>query len=234
MDRHINFGSGEMVGTRFMQLFHLDPSMGKQYALFSWLHLREWLWFTGTAAHCTVFIVAWGLLARRFRRDFWVDMLGMSVLCFLLFTWIWYPDANRRDWDLFSFPGLPMALLAVECVRRVHGRKFSIGIGLVAGVSALLLSVKVIDAARLGARGEGTVLVHIEAVEGVRVAAITLDGRNKRREMYHILEGRHTVRVYQERGREIIRYKETFDLHPGEVYNVTVPVVYDTDPEPVP
>ena len=234
MNRYTTFGGGEMVGNRFIPLLHVDPGAGKRYALISWAHLQDWLWFAGNACHLTIVLVLLGLIARRFRRSVWSDLLWMCLLCFLGFTFIWHPDAGRRDWDLFSFAGLPMALLAIEALRWDRARWFASAAWVSVAVSAFLLAGKVTGAARLGARGDGAVLVNVEVHDGYRVATINLNGYSKTAEMHHILEGRHKVSVYLARELEIVRYDEIFDLHPGDIYEIDVPDVFITGQEQVP
>ncbi|MFH1744320.1 MAG: hypothetical protein ABIH23_35405 [bacterium] len=217
------YGFGEMVGDRFMPLFQVVPGTNKRFALFSWNHFYHWLWFAWNTSHFTLPIVFLAFIFRWLKRNPWTDMLAALAGCFLIFTFIWHPDAGRLDWDLFSFTGLPMVLLAVEAVREWRGRWSTVFVWGVISISAALLGVKVVDAARLGTRGEGVVRIRFEPDNRAETWVITLDGHAKETEIRHVLEGRHKVMVYQSDGRNMFKYIESFDIEPGEAHEVIVP-----------
>ncbi len=216
-------GRGEMIGDRLMPLLHVDPGLAKRFAYLSWEHLHEWLWFAWNASHVALPIVIVLFLLRRLPRGPWDEVLRTTIVCFLVFTFVWHPDAGRLDWDLYSFTGLPIALLAGQAVR---GWRFRWSIPIVSAmiaVSTVLLMVKVVDAARLGARGEGTVIISFDPSNRAEITTIVLDGRSKKREIPHVLEGTHTVMVFQTEDHRIYKYSESFQIAPDQVYSIVVP-----------
>lgn len=216
-------GIGEMLGDRFMPLFEVEPGVSRHYALFSRVHVHEWLWFAWNSSHLALPIVALGLICRRFRRVPWAEVLLTSIVSFLVFTFFWHPDARRLDWDLFSFTALPVVLLAIEMIREWRYRWVLVLVWVAVGISAALLAVKVVDAARLGARGEGTVLIRFDPNNRATTVAIVLDGHAKKAEIRHVLEGHHTVMVYQSLDGKILKHTESFDMQPGETYEIVIP-----------
>ncbi len=223
MWRFIRLGRGEMIGDRLMPLFEVFPGLAKRYAYLSWAHFQDWLWFLWNASHFALPIVVVALVLWRLPKGPWLEVLQTAIVCFLAFTFLWHPDAGRLDWDLFSFTGLPVALLAGEIVRRWHFRWSPALVSLLICVSAAFLLGKVIDAARLGARGEGRVRIALHPQNDAEITAIVLDGHSKKREIRHVLEGTHTVMVFQVQGTSVFKYVESFHIGPGQVHEIIVP-----------
>ncbi len=220
------FGFGEMIGDRFMPLWRVEVGMKKHYAFFSWTHIFDWLWFIWNACHLQIFVVIIGIACKKLRRGKWQNILLAATLCFLIFTWIWHPDAKRLDWDLFSFIGLPIALMAVEVASQNNKRLWHTAIAITILISACFLMTKVIGAARLGARGEGMVIVQPAPDNRADISIIALDGHSKSREIHHVLEGAHEIRIYLKFNERVYRYDTCFELNPDQVITITVP-----DPE---
>ncbi|HPA48016.1 MAG TPA: hypothetical protein PLZ55_07960 [bacterium] len=223
-----DLGNGEMVGDRFMSLFHIPEdvkpgSVKKRYALFSFSHGYDWLWFAWNSSHLTALIVLAGVVFRKIQRSLWSMTVTLSLVCFLIFTFIWHPDRGRMDWDLFSFTGLPMAFLAVDILENWRVRWGRFAAWLLICISAFLLGGKVADAARLGHRGEGTILIHLPDSLDENLWSIVLDGYAKTTEIGHVLEGSHEVSVYYRQNGEVVKHSEKIEVEPGGVYEVRVP-----------
>jgi len=232
-----DIGNGEMVGDRFMSLFAVPENVKqggvkKRYALFSMDHLYDWLWFAWNSSHLTTLIVLAGVILRRIPGKSWSVVLIVSLVCFLIFTLIWHPDRGRMDWDLFSFTGLPMALLAVDILEQCQVRWVRFAVWGLIGISAFLLGGKVVDAARLGRRGEGTILIHLPNSLEANLWTIILDGHAKGSEIRHVLEGSHEVSVYYGSNGKAAKFSERIEVEPGGVYEVYVPQEDSMEEEP--
>lgn len=104
---HIIPRSGAFVGDRLVPLI---DNGDKLFALFSLAHIEIKLWFLmGMAGAGWVLLP---FLIRRLRRggdyfDWLCAGSGAALGAFFIF---WHPDLAKGDWDLFSFPAVPLMI----------------------------------------------------------------------------------------------------------------------------
>jgi len=90
------------------------------FTLFSWDHLRMWLYFharSTPAGLAGLLLLGW-LIRGKFQQ-----CLLVAVACGFLWTWMWHPDRGRNDWDLFANLALPLNILVGLVLAEAFARR---------------------------------------------------------------------------------------------------------------
>lgn len=152
----------------------------------------------------------------RNRRNPDILQIAALALCALGFLVGFHPDTGYRDWDLFCFPSLPLAVLAARFVSQSsHPRSFA-AVWLLAFLSVWTPRIPVW--ANLSNRGLAEVrIVNFPADRSIRVDQ-RYDVPNS---TFRIQGGAHTVSVMK--GGERTLFKQ-FTVSPGDRIELEVPV----------
>jgi hypothetical protein len=175
----------------FVGLVGGGPEFDHTYTFFTKKHLFDWVWFQYRIAWValpTIFIL--GLFNKIDWRDKIVQTLAVGSLCLLIFASISYPFNGTKTWDVLAITGLPTTLLAGYLLTKLRFAKL-ICIPLI--MISLAISIPwIVPRAKLGHRGEGTILIQ----NAPKSAIIILDGYLQHQpNIYHVLEGDHNLKI---------------------------------------
>ena len=122
-----------------------------------------------------------------------VQCVGFWALCIL-----WHPNLGiEADWDLYAVEAIPSTILALTYLPGLFQRRFVFPVVVcLICFSGLVTWEGILDRAKLGKRG--TVQIEVDASEDLLVA---LDGHQKGRTIYRVLQGHHYLRLIDPRQR---------------------------------
>ncbi len=141
-------------------------------------------------------LIAVGLtLMGRVRLFLAVQCAGLWVLCIL-----WHPNLGiEADWDLYAVEAIPSTILALTYLPGLFERRFLFPVVVcLVCFSGLVTWEGILDRAKLGKRGTGTVQIEVDASEDLLVA---LDGHQKGRTIHRVQQGHHYLRLIDPRQR---------------------------------
>lgn len=168
---------------------------GISVPLFSWYHLKGWIYWQAKACLPGLPLVALlvnpGIRSRLHWRQFHT-FLAISSAGLLLFSLLWHPDLGIwRDWDLFSMTVLPHSLLALSAWHASRGllRK---AVWLLLLPTAVWTWSHIVRDAKLGHRGRGTVVV--QGING-KYVQINVDGHLVGPVTHNVLEGTRRIHI---------------------------------------
>jgi hypothetical protein len=207
-----HLGEGELLEAG--DFFHAltRRNYDERYALLSTAHLWDKGFFLWRSAGLAAPLAVWALGIRR--RDRLTQALAGLLLCYLFFLVTWHPDAGRKDWDLFVFPGILCVLLVADALDRLP--RSVIWAWPVIAVNLLWVMPEAYSNARLGARGHA-LIAFTDLPEG---GIALLDNRLSLTERpILVMEGLHTLRVVD---RINFSQRYVISVRPGEDQILTV------------
>jgi hypothetical protein len=215
----LNIGEGlGFEGT--LQLF-ADSGQREFGPLLSLRHFRIKAYFLWVGTHIALPFAFAGLWKERVNRE--VQQLGAMALCGLGFLVVFHPDTGYRDWDLFVFPSLPVAVLGARYVVTSPYQRVLAAFWLVAFLAVWVPRVPFW--ARLSERGLAEVVITNYPSDRV----VKLDNRyTVFSNRFRAQGGEHTISVMK---RGELTKTTTFQVSPGdrielEVPNESVPVPF--------
>ncbi|MFB3897174.1 MAG: hypothetical protein ACE14V_12815 [bacterium] len=184
-------GEGDLFENIQWVTFTPRPDHTEPYWLFSWSHLKEFAQFQYRIAVIT--IPALIVLLFSIKKRDWLNpvilILFVATLGLFILDFGHYPQRNLYIWGVFAIFGLPSTLLVGYLLSRYRYAD-RIAVCLII-VSMIVSASMIIPRARLGYRGEGTILIQNVPIG----TTIILDGFLKPKAIYHILQGEHNLKV---------------------------------------
>lgn len=205
---------GEGLGFEGTLRLFADSGEKEFGPFFSIKHLKIKVFFLWVGTHITLLFALAAFWKNR--KDPEVLQIAAMALCALGFLVVFHPDTGYRDWDLFVFPSLPVAVLGVRYVVRSPHKTVLAMVWLLAFLA--VWAPRVPFWAKLSERGLAEVVITNYPTD----RTVKLDNRYRiPASEFRTQGGEHTLSVMK---RGELTTKTTFKTSPGERIELEVPI----------
>ena len=205
---------GEGLGFEGTLRLFADSGQKEFGPFFSLKHLQIKAYFLWVGTHITLpFALAEIWKEKKDPETLQIGAMAFSALGFLV---VFHPDTGYRDWDLFVFPSLPVAILGARYVVRSPRKKILAAVWLIAFLT--VWTPRVPFWARLSERGLAEIVISNFPSDRV----IKLDNRYRvPSNHFRTQGGEHTLSVMK---RGELTTTTTFKVSPGDRIELEVPI----------